>query len=264
VPLMGTTLRPNGRRILESPSRTTTVPCWSILSVRYRRLSTLTAATAPAVAAAVVARAAATVVAVAPRAMVCLPAWAMVLHLLRPALLLLLLLAMELTSILARSPCAVPMRPSRLDTRTANIPEVCLTTAAFISATDILLTVEIAVLSYDTTVMKPCRHPSGVRWRSITYLRPEAEFFPLRSLMSRARMRISCFPSGIAFSKPCISLCSRRESSHCEMVHSFFTHPFPNIPICPLPPGHLTFTKPFHSRRTLIELVWWPLSTANL
>lgn len=45
------------------------------------------------------------------------------------------------------------------------------------------------------------------------------------SLMGRARMRISCFPSDIAFSKPCISLCSRQESSHCEMVIPF-SHTF--------------------------------------
>jgi hypothetical protein len=119
VPPMGTTLRPNGLRILESLSRTITVPCWSTLNVKCRPLSILTITTAATAAAAVVARAAATVAAVVPPAMVCLPARPMALHLPQPVLLP-LLLAMQLTSIMARSPCAVPTRLSRLGIRAAS------------------------------------------------------------------------------------------------------------------------------------------------
>jgi hypothetical protein len=78
--------------------------------------------------------------------------------------------------------------------------------------------------------------------------------------MSRARMRISCFPSGIAFSKPCISLCSRQESSHCEMVHSFFTHPLPNIPLSALTTLDIFYTA-FSLTRIIDRVV--PVTLVN-
>lgn len=116
APFMGTTLRPNGPPTLGFLSRTTTAPCWSILSVKCRRLSTLTTATPAAVPAAVAARTVATVAVTAPRAMVSLPPRPTALHLLQPVLLPLSLI-MDPTITVARSPCGVQMRPSPLDIR---------------------------------------------------------------------------------------------------------------------------------------------------